>query len=161
MLSARSPCTSMDEEEVIKFLGEARIKGYASGKAYSPGRIEGFKEFSYADGKLKYTDMYSGSIFFSGQETIFDNNTPVWGMVYYGGILNDDYDASEVYDFLRKALRDIPADLPLRGKEIFSGTKFVYKNSVQGDIWHFIGYEEIEHMENTIYELHYSGGYIE
>ena len=45
--------------------------------------------------------------------------------------------------------------------EIFSGTKFVYKNSVQGDIWHFIGDEEIEHMENTIYELHYSGGYIE
>ena len=115
----------MDEGEVIKFLGEAKIRGYASGKPYSPGRIEGFKEFSYVDGKLKYTDMYSGSIFFIGQETIFDNNIPVWGMMYYGGILNDDYDAGEVYDFLRSVLRDTPEGLPLRGKELFSGDSMV------------------------------------
>jgi hypothetical protein len=151
----------MDEEKFIKFLVQAKTKGYASGITYVPGTIQGTKEFSFTDGKLKYTDVYSGSAFFIGQEMVYENDTPMWGMVYSGGLLDDNYEAKEIYEFLRNALKKMPEDFPLRGKESFSNGEFIYNNSTEGDMWHFIGYEAIEHKENIVYELHYSGGYIE
>jgi len=64
---------------------QRNIYVYSSGKAYSQSRIADTKEFTFGDGKLKYTHIYSGSVFFIGQEKVFDNNIPIWGMAYYGG----------------------------------------------------------------------------
>ncbi len=150
----------MDDNQLIKFLTGAKTKGYSSGKPYLKGEIAGFKEFLFESGKLKYMDIYSGSILFTGQEIVFENSVPQWGMAYYGAILDDSYGSKEIYDFLRSALSNMPEDLPLRGKESFSNNKFTYKNATEGAIGHFIGYEEIEQSDDIIYELHYSGGYI-
>ena len=150
----------MDDNKLTKFLTSAKLNGYSSGNAYSKGKIAGTMEFLFKDGKLKYEDIYSGTVSFIGQETVFDNNIPQWGMVYYGAILDDSYDSKEVYDFLRSALRTMPESLPLRGNDVFSKNKFTYKNASEGDIGHFMGYEEIEEADNVIYEMHYSGGYI-
>ncbi|WP_337860755.1 DUF5680 domain-containing protein [Ferroplasma sp.] len=150
----------MESERIPEFMVEAKTKAYASGNAYSDGN-GGSKEFMFTSGNLKYTDRYVGSIFFAGQETLFESNIPVWSMVYYGGMLDDSCEPDEVYNFLRTALRNIPLDLPLRGSKYFHSNKFVYKNEAEGDLSHFIGYESIENTEDIIYELHYSGGSIE
>jgi hypothetical protein len=150
----------MNDNELGKFLCNAKKYAYSSGKAYSQSKIAETKEFIFEDKKLKYMDIYSGSVFFIGQEKVVDNNIPIWGMAYYGGILDDSYSTIEVYNFLRSALKDMPEDLPLRGKELFSNNGFTYKNATEGDMGHYIGYENIEHGGDTVYELHYSGGYI-
>jgi hypothetical protein len=151
----------MESEIIPSFLLQAKTKSYASGNAYSNGNVKNSKEFTFASGNLKYIDTYIGSIFFAGQEILFDNNIPVWSMVYYGGLLDDSCEPGEVYDFLRSALRKVPPELPLRGSKHFQNNKFVYNNSIEGDLSHFIGYESIENSEGIIYELHYSGGSIE
>ena len=151
----------MGDVDYASFLVDAKTKGYSSGVVYTPGAIKGTKEFSYEKGKLKYMDVYSGSLFFLGQELILEGNMPQWGMVYSGGLMDDNYRAKEVYDFLKEALKRIPEDLPLRGKEFFSNSKFVYKNFTEGNFDHFMGYETIEYGDNLVYELHYSGGFIE
>ncbi|MHB1441088.1 MAG: DUF5680 domain-containing protein [Cuniculiplasma sp.] len=151
----------MDGDDFAEFLYNAKKKAYSSGIAYAPGRIRGTKEFSFSEGNLKYLDIYSGSLFFLGQELLFEKEIPQWGMVYSGGLIDDSFSTKEVYDFLREALKKMPEDLPLRGNEFFSNSRFIYKNSTDGDLAQFIGYETIEHGENIIYELHYSGGFIE
>ena len=151
----------MEYANYVSFLVEAKTQGYSSGVTYLPGLITGTKEFTYEKGRMKYIDIYSGSLYFLGQELIMEGNAPQWGMVYSGGIMDANYGTKEVYDFLRDALKRVPQDLPLRGKEFFSNSKFVYKNLTEGDLGHFLGYETIEHEENLIYELHYSGGFIE
>lgn len=151
----------MDGDDFAEFLYSAKKKAYSSGISYAPGRIRGTKEFSFSEGNLKYLDIYSGSLFFLGQELLFEKEIPQWGMVYSGGLIDDNLSTKEVYDFLRDALKKMPEDMPLRGKEFFSNNRFIYKNSMEGDLFQFIGYETIEHGEDIIYELHYSGGFIE
>lgn len=151
----------MGDIDYASFLADAKAKGYSSGVLYMPGAIKGTKEFSYEKGKLKYIDIYSGSLFFLGQELILEGNIPQWGMVYSGGLMDDNYGTKEVYDFLKEALKRMPEELPLRGKEFFSNSRFVYKNFIEGNFDHFMGYEIIEQEDNLVYELHYSGGFIE
>jgi hypothetical protein len=48
--------------------------------------------------------------------------------------------------------------MPVRGKDYLNNGQFEYKNMVEGNMDHFIGYESIEWEQDIVYELHYSGG---
>jgi Domain of unknown function (DUF5680) len=55
-----------------------------------------------------------------GRAVVFVKGRPLWMMVYYGWVDGMDADVQPVYSFLQGALRQAPAELPLRGPEEFS-----------------------------------------
>ena len=52
----------------------------------------------YQKGDYLYRDIYfSGEENFIGQEVVYQNNSPVWSMVYCGSV-----EPKEVFDFLKE-----------------------------------------------------------
>ncbi|MCL4350539.1 MAG: DUF5680 domain-containing protein [Candidatus Thermoplasmatota archaeon] len=149
----------MGELLLEEFIARAKKGTYASddGVQKNP-RLEGSKELTYRAGIYFYRDIYFGSRFFNGIETVYINGKPTWGMTYSGGITDPDMDEGKVYDFLKKCLYLVDEEAPFRGPKSFSDNDFYYTNQFQGEIDHFMGYETIEIDETTVYELHYSGG---
>jgi predicted small secreted protein len=151
----------MEEDQLFSFLKEAKLRGYSSGIIYESTNLHGFREFNFQKGNCTYSDTYVGTLFFMGHEVVTENKIPLWGMVYSGGIVDDNFGSKEVYSFLKDALKRVDEEFPVRGKAFLSNNRYIYQNAHEGDFGQFIGYESIEANEELIYELHYSGGYIE
>ncbi len=151
----------MMDDDYIDFLVEAKRRQYSSDKPYTVDKETNKLLFTYTKGSMRYTDSYIGSLFMIGSERVCDNNIPQWGAVYSGGIIDDNQNSGEVYAFLWDVLKRISPENPIRGKSFFSNSKYTYNNAMDGDFSYFMGYESIEYDGQPIYELHYSGGYIE
>ncbi|MGF9916027.1 DUF5680 domain-containing protein [Paenibacillus ehimensis] len=111
-------------EELVRFLLEAKKNTYASGSGSSslPSR-PGVKELSYQDGEYAYLDSYFGEVHFAGQEIVWHQGKAVWGMNYFGFTA----DPVEGFpDFLLEALKRVPAEAPYRGPETFLQGEFAY-----------------------------------
>ncbi len=150
----------MDENILRAFIVSAKRQTYASGKRKTASKIPGSKEFHFRQDSMEYIDIYFGNVTFNGVETVFKDNVPVWGMVYSGGIIDEASDVDGLYSFLKKCLYLVSEEAPFRGPESYAEKVYEYYNDFSGDISHFIGYEKIESDEETLYELHYSGGEI-
>ncbi len=150
----------MNEGMLKNFIVNSKKHTYPSGDGKTLSRIPASKEFHFKENNLEYVDIYFGNISFNGIETVYEDGRPVWGMVYSGGIVNDETDTGGLYSFLKKCLLLVDEEAPFRGPESYSEGDYTYYNDFDGDFSHFIGYEKIEIMDETSYELHYSGGYI-
>lgn len=115
-------------------------------------------EFS-ADGYL-YRDIYAGMNHFVGQEIVYHDDQAIWSMSYSGGMLDDATASttSEVYRFLRAALREAPQALPLRGPGSMQCDQLTYTCDIAGTLGRFAGVEHIVLADTPAYELHFSGG---
>ena len=147
--------------QLREFIFEAKKNAYASEK---PGFLkmpvlESSKEIQFTKGSFLYRDIYFGTEQFSGIEVAYDEDTPVWSMVYGGGILSP-ADAKEVYAFLRRALRNVSWDFPTRGPRIFREGYFAYENNLKGSLERFTGEENIFIDGEEVYRLNYQGGVI-
>jgi hypothetical protein len=152
------------EEKFARFLVAAKRATYASQDDLTQVKpaLSGSHQLEFRQGSLFYRDIYYGGDFFIGQETVYLQNTPIWGMCYAGG-LNDGIDLTEtpgVYDFLGAALRAIPLHAPFRGPETLSHDEFTYINRILGTVNRFSGVETISYRDLPVYQLHYSGGAI-
>jgi hypothetical protein len=87
------------------FLVEAHRNTYADKTAAkaSSSRLKS-SDYCFERSGLVYHDTYFGRRDFVGEEIIYRDDAPVWGMNYYGVVLADDVPAGEVFDFLREAL---------------------------------------------------------
>ncbi len=150
----------MDKKLMKQFLLESKMEAYAGNGTYRLEKVSGINTFARAKGRFSYSDTFVGFIYFAGQEIVQENGKIIWSSVYSGGLAQEADDPYEIYNFLRLCLREPDSTLPVRGKEYLSNGQFSYKNMVEGDIDHFMGYESIETEEDIIYELHYSGGSI-
>ncbi|WP_298276204.1 DUF5680 domain-containing protein [Ferroplasma sp.] len=148
----------MDIDALLDFIVSAKKHTYASGSRGIEPAIPGSMEFNFRDGIMEYRDIYFGMLSFSGIETVYSNGKPVWGMVYSGGVTDDTVDTPRIYKFLKQSLYMVSNEAPFRGPKSYSDGVYIYDNDFIGDISHFIGYEKIDEGENTLYELHYSGG---
>jgi hypothetical protein len=153
----------MHIETLTKFLNEANKATYADKNAEKAvSSRAGSKEYHFEKGGFAYHDTYFGSRDFIGEEIVYENGDPVWGMNYFGVVLDEEVSEKEVFDFLREALMQEYEDvIPVRGPSNFSSGDKEYRFSVEGDFANFSGKEEILFGEKVVYRCLVHGGVIE
>lgn len=119
------------------------------------------KNYLYTNENYRYEDQYFGELLDIGEEIVWYQEIPIWGMGYRGGML-EPYRAigGETFEVLRKALLKLPKDFPVRGPADFKDGSFHYINEYKGDILSFTGNEYILKDDTKIYERNYLGGLI-
>lgn len=154
----------VSREFFVTFLIAAKRHTYAAqggaNAAVTP-LLPGSHQLEYREGRLSYRDVYFGGDYFAGQETVYYDTSPVWSMVYAGGVLKHVtplLDIHRTYVFLQTALQHLLAEHPYRGPALFKQEDFVYTNEIHGDLERFWGVEAISYQDVVIYQLHYSGG---
>lgn len=157
----------LKEQELIdlqNFLIEAKKETYANGtveKAKSTRR--GSSDYEYKNDKYSYHDTYFGGTDFQGQEVVYQqDDTPIWGMIYYGRTLDESLSEEAMDNALRPALMRVGEDdtIPVRGLKEFENQGYKYTFKVTGDLTNFEGEETIEKEGKEIYTLKCHGGMI-
>ncbi len=150
-------------KEVAEFLNEANRNTYANKDAAKapPSRL-GSADYHFEKDGLVYHDTYFGSRDFIGEEVIYKDNKPVWGMNYYGYILSETTNEKELYGFLRQTLMQEYSDIiPVRGPNKYGENNWRYQNLAEGELNRFTGVEEIYRADVLVYKCHYHGGFID
>ena len=157
----------LKEQELIdlqNFLIEAKKETYANGtveKAKSTRR--GSSDYEYKNDKYSYHDTYFGGTDFQGQEVVYQqDDTPIWGMIYYGRTLDESLSEEAMDNALRPALMQVGEDdtIPVRGPKEFENQGYKYTFKVTGDLTSFEGEETIEKEGTKVYTLKCHGGII-
>jgi hypothetical protein len=144
------------------FLVDAHRNTYADKSAVkAPStRLRSF-DYRFERDDFVYHDTYFGRRDSIGEEIIYRRDVPVWGMNYHGIILARDAGESEVYDFLRDALKqDCTGIEPARGPRLYRQDCWTYGNSVEGMLDDFSGIELIYRDDELVYRCRYHGGRI-
>ena len=151
------------DKEFIEFLIKAKTNGYASGESsVKIKEYDSSKTITFSEGKYKYHDNYFGGEPYGGREVVFIQGKPFWMMVYYGRVFeNKNISVKEIYSFLQKALKTIPAEAPYRGDRIYEEYNFFYMNLWAGTIENFSGKETLSHKGLQVYEASYLGGLVD
>ena len=173
MMKAKTPSGVYDLDRLLKeqelidlqnFLIEAKKETYANGtveKAKSTRR--GSSDYEYKNDKYSYHDTYFGGTDFQGQEVVYQQeDTPIWGMIYYGRTLDETLSEEAMDNALRPALMQVGEDdtIPVRGPKEFENQGYKYTFEVTGDLTNFEGEETIEKEGKKIYTLKCHGGMI-
>ncbi|MDP1729431.1 MAG: DUF5680 domain-containing protein [archaeon] len=143
----------------VQFLQKAKKKTFASRISIPQINRDGSKEYRYREGPLIYCDKYFGSLVDTGQELVFKNQRLIWSMSYRGGMIGG-YEnlARRCFSFLKKSLRKVPAEFPIRGPQRYEKNEFRYENNWKGNLEDFIGEEKIFWKDKQIYFRNYFGG---
>ncbi|MDN4593236.1 DUF5680 domain-containing protein [Polycladomyces subterraneus] len=148
--------------KLISFLLTAKRATYAAqgDDASVPAQLPGAKQLEYREGPYFYRDIYFGMEMFTGMETVYHLDQPLWAMSYGGGVINigDREQIRSIYAFLREALRLGSEEAPYRGPDFWKKGPFTYMNHWEGTWERFYGYEEIHLKDTKVYELRYQGG---
>ena len=151
-------------ELLTHFLVEAKRNTYAAqgDEASVQPLLNGSKQLEYRNGSYFYRDIYFGSAFFIGQETVELENRPIWSMVYSGGVIvpNANWDIGPIYAFLRKALMLVDTNTIYRGPKHYEDSNYIFKNDYEGTLDDFHGKEIILMDGQKVYELRYNGGVV-
>jgi len=133
-------------------------KGYAyDPKKYIDPFLPRFKTIISRKNSHTFIDRYAGDEQFMGQTVYYKNKKPVFGMNYYGAIVDKKFKPAEVYAFLKKALK---AKSPYRGLDGFREGFFLYRNHYKERFAMIEGEERIYYKKNLIYILKYHAGKI-
>lgn len=141
----------------VDFLMASRRSGWAGDGSLSLPALPEVRQRRFAEGDLSYVDMYFGAARFSGMETVWLAESPVWSMVYHGGVMPG-VEASPVYDFLREALLRVPPGMPFRGPERYARGRYCYECHASGTTGAFTGDEGIYEDGLLVYGLNFAGG---
>lgn len=152
----------IDLRQLADFLNEANKSTYANKDAAKSvsTRLKS-EDYHFEKDDLVYHDTYFGSRDFIGEEIVYKNNEPVWGMNYYGYILSESTNEKELYGFLRQALIQEYSDIiPVRGPSSYQQGDWEYTNTSDGSLDRFTGFEEIYRAGVLVYKCHYHGGFM-
>jgi hypothetical protein len=146
-------------EPLAAFLLRAKRATYAGGVESSGSSRPSSHDLPYQEGAWFYLDSYLGGFKFAGEEIVWKDGTALWGMNYYGRMVSADI-PSGFSQFLKLALRNVPAEAPFRGPARFTDGDFSYRCAWSGNLGCFQGEEWIDLREETIYRLVFHGGYL-
>ena len=96
----------MNQEKLYSFLMKAKKQTYANEniKKQKSSR-NGSHDYEYSSNNMIYHDTYFGGTNFMGEEVVYEeNDTPIWGMNYYGVTLDQTLSEEAVDKALRPAL---------------------------------------------------------
>jgi len=151
----------LDISSLSSFLIEAGASGYAVDAPHTPSTRPGSNDFEYESGDWLYHDTYFGARDFIGEEIVYYKKERVWGLNYYGFILDPSYHEDAVYEFLKEAMREDSRDLmPTRGPAHYAKGDWAYENEAEGDLARFHGEERILHKGAGGYRCWHHGGLI-
>lgn len=145
------------------FLREANLNTYANEnvKKASPLR-PGSSDYHFEKGDLTYHDTYFGATKFVGEEIVYKNGKPAWGMNYYGFTVSDEISEGLFDAILRPALMSGSGDnIPVRGPKEFVNGDWKYTFNAEGNLTNFTGIEEISKNGKVVCRLYCHGGFIE
>lgn len=113
--------------------------------------------------KYEYFDKYAVGAMeeFEGKESILVKGKEKWFRYYNGEFVDKNFvnKASEVFSFLKKALREFPKDKPYRrGTKKLEVGDYTYLDNCNGTLESFEGEEKILFKGKQIYVLKYFGG---
>lgn len=153
----------ISHEELTKFLNAANKATYADKEApKSPSLRPSSEDYHFEQNDLIYHDTYFGARDFIGEEIVYKAGKPVWGMNYYGHVLNPHVSTKDAYTILRPALMQEYDDiLPVRGPKEYVLENNKYTNKVEGTLDRFSGEENIYLNGELTYRCWYHGGSIE
>lgn len=152
-------------DDLYNFLIEAKKQTYANENVEKilSTRI-GSYDYEYSSKDMVYHDTYFGGTNFMGEEVVYisSNNTPIWGMNYYGVTLDKSLSEEAVDKALRPALMKVGEDdiIPVRGPKKFISDEYKYTFEVTGDLDYFEGEEIISKNNEKVYVLKCHGGTI-
>ena len=151
-------------DKLEKFLIEAKKGTYANANVENVSSSrKGSNDYEYKSGNMTYHDTYFGGTNFMGEEVVYeDNDTPIWGMNYYGVTLDKDLSEEAMDKALRPALMQVGSDdtIPVRGPKEYINGEFKYSFEVNGDLNSFEGVETISKNGKEVYILKCHGGKI-
>jgi Domain of unknown function (DUF5680) len=147
----------------VDFLIEAKRSTYAAGGPPTGSSRRASKDLSYRSGEYEYLDSYLGAADFIGEEIVYRDDIPIWGMNYYGRSIGD-VDAGNAPDsvgmgeVLHAALMEPSREAPYRGPRSHKSGNCEYRCSWEGEPENFFGSEEILRKGKRIYFLRFNGG---
>ena len=151
-------------EDLCTFLIEAKKQTYANEKVKKIlSTRRGSYDYEYSNGIMTYHDTYFGGTNFMGEEVVYlSNETPIWGMNYYGVTLDESLSEETIDKALRPALMKVGEDdiIPVRGPKEFVNSEYKYTFEVSGTIDYFDGVESIYKNNQKVYVLKCHGGAI-
>lgn len=151
----------MTTDSLKQFLLDSNTAGYAGGDSkHWIKNDDGSTTIPYEQGLWRSNDTFYGGEPFGGRIIVFYENRPYWMMVYYGWV-EKDVDHSLVYKVLQGALKQMPAEYPLRGPKKHNEDGLVYSNEWHGDVENYSGKETISDGQSTIYTANYMGGLVD
>lgn len=148
---------------IEKFLIEAKKMTYANSNVE---KIESSRlnshDYEYKKDNMIYHDTYFGGTRFIGEEVVYIDNLPYWGMNYYGVTILESLGEEAMDNALRPALMQVGEDdiIPVRGPREYINGEYKYVFNVSGDLNNFTGTEIVYKNDDKIYELKCVGGLI-
>ncbi len=155
--AAPVPGSGRDLEALVSFLIRAKRATYAGyGGEVSPSRPSSH-DLAYREGAFAYYDTYLGGERFVGEEAVWVEGRPAWGMNYAGRVLSPGFSGG----FLKEALSAVPADAPFRGPALYRRGELTYHCAASGDFPWFEGVEAIFSGDEKTYECRFHGGLVQ
>jgi hypothetical protein len=119
----------------------------------------GSKDLQFNDGDWIYHDSYLGESDFIGQEIVYYQHKPIWGLNYFGVIFKPDLiTSSQAGQMIMKSLTHMYSEGRFLGGFTYSDGPLTYVDSSEGNVGSFRGKEHITLPDKVVYELFYHGG---
>jgi hypothetical protein len=145
--------------DFIDFLLDAKMHSYAGVGERDETAVEGGgKRLTYRRENYVYVDTYYGNDPFMGEEIVFRDGTAIYGMNFYGLVLDTTVPSGDVYCFLQSAMRQVGRERPFRGPDVFTSGDWEYRDHSDGGPERFAGEETILFQGRPVYRLTYHGG---
>jgi hypothetical protein len=130
--------------QLIEFLQRAKITTFASDGQRSPSLRPYSKNYTFDDPPFHYEDQYFGEYVDVGQEIVWYQGIPIWGMGYRGGTHAWAYPHHlAIFEFLREALRQPDPVMPIRGPTTLFRDPYFYTCLLSGSLLAFTGSETV------------------
>lgn len=149
--------------DLKEFLVAARKNTWASGGGKeSSARTGSEGRFVFEKEGWRYEDEFFGGKLFQGEEIVYLNDRPVWGMVYAGGIPAEaEVDSETEFEFLKQALVTYVDKARFPGQVKFAKEERVYISDFVGSLDLFLGREIVRLKGKITHEVFFTGGKID
>lgn len=153
--------TTLDLTALHDFIIRAKAATYVgSGQKLLPYRL-GSHDLQFVDGDWAYHDSYLGERDFIGEEIVYRQQQVVWGMNYFGYILQPDrISSAQAGHVIKVSLTRLYQENRFLGGFASTVDDLRYVDTNTGDVSLFHGKEWIEHEVQIVYELFYHGGLV-
>jgi len=152
---------SQPKDGLVDFILRAKQATYVgSGQKLLPYRL-GSHDLQFHDGDWAYHDSYVGDNDFLGEEVVYYRGHVVWGMNYFGRILQPEkITSAQAGNVIKHSLTKMYQAGRFLGGFTHSMNEYNYHDTNEGDPSYFTGKEWIEVGGEVVYALDYHGGLI-
>jgi hypothetical protein len=148
-------------QEMINFILLAKQASYVGGgNKLLPYRL-GSHDLQFFKDDWAYHDCYLGDSDFIGEEIVYHCGKVVWGMNYFGRILQPEkITSAQAGAIIQQSLSKMYQSGRFLGGFQYSVGEFSYTDTNEGDPLYFTGREWIDLKGEMVYQLLYHGGMV-